>query len=497
MAGLHAAESGFVLLHRGLELIMAAMVDHTTLHRTAKYFMDSGRAESHDAAVSLLRSFGLTILVGEEIVRSRHHQVALFTLINAARRTFLGGIDVVCPMDGPSLTGLSQASVIKTIKALGATVVETQRHEWPAALIGDATPSLANAPCWQLTWEGWRGGVTPQRERRRLDESRAIALAPAFAAATCAAEAFAFHAADHPYAGRRAAGLSLWEPEIDWIGVVPGEPEISYLPSKLWIIGLGNLGQALSWLLASLPYRTPGDVEVVLQDFDRMAVSNVSTSILTTEEDIGKKKTRVVSAWLEARGFNTALEERRFCSLSRRTPDEPGIAFCGVDNAATRLWLEKAGFDLVIEAGLGAGPNAFRSISIHTFPSTRSPEQIWSRFQSETTESLEEKPAYRNLSQKGMDDCGLAQLASRTVGVPFVSVMATALMLAETIRRLNGGRGFELAAGSAASLADFEVVHSVTGPYPGGFVNVDKESREEVLTNDIVTPMASESFEVM
>ena len=30
----------------------------------------------------------------------------------------------------------------------------------------------------------------------------------------------------------------------------------SYLPSRLWLIGLGNLGQAFSWLLACLPYET-------------------------------------------------------------------------------------------------------------------------------------------------------------------------------------------------------------------------------------------------
>ena len=36
--------------------------------------------------------------------------------------------------------------------------------------------------------------------------------------------------------------------------------------------------------------------------------------------------------------------------------------------------LEKAGFGLIVEAGLGAGPQGFRNISMHTFPASRTAE---------------------------------------------------------------------------------------------------------------------------
>jgi hypothetical protein len=49
---------------------MGRIVDHTTLHRAAKYFMDSGKAATHDAAMDLLERFGLTIHAGAEIGRS-------------------------------------------------------------------------------------------------------------------------------------------------------------------------------------------------------------------------------------------------------------------------------------------------------------------------------------------------------------------------------------------------------------------------------------------
>ena len=36
---------------------MTALIDHTRLHRTAKYFMDNGRAATHDDAMGILRGF--------------------------------------------------------------------------------------------------------------------------------------------------------------------------------------------------------------------------------------------------------------------------------------------------------------------------------------------------------------------------------------------------------------------------------------------------------
>ena len=47
--------------------------------------------------------------------------------------------------------------------------------------------------------------------------------------------------------------------------------------------------------------------------------------------------------------------------------------------------------------------------------------------------------AYKDLAGRGLDDCGLLEIASRTVGVPFVGVIAATLALMEIVRRLNQG----------------------------------------------------------
>ena len=268
-------------------------IDHSTLHRGAKYFMDSGRAISHEEAMNLLRDFGLTIHVGVELTQSVAHQIALLTLINITHRTFLGGIAVVGLSDCSNLTRLSLSQTLKeACSEFGGVIANVCPAHWPSALIGTVEHDVVSgSAAWHVTWEGWRGGAMPLVLGGRLVEDDSMLIAPALAASLCAAEAFSFHAKDNPLAGRRAAGLSLWNPSAEWLVSDGSEPEISYLPSNLWIIGLGNLGQAFAWLLACLPYEQQDAPQIVLQDFDCLAPSNVSTSLLSFTRDTGKIKT--------------------------------------------------------------------------------------------------------------------------------------------------------------------------------------------------------------
>jgi hypothetical protein len=454
---------------------MEATIDAGALHRTAKYFMDNGSAQTHGEALEILQRFGLTIHVGPEIASSIHHQDALLTLVNVARRTLLGGVEVVGLPDAPSLSLLAaRDSLNDAIRDLGGRTVTEAKPEWPSAIIGDVKDVECKFPSWRLTWSGWRGGVIPARDGMRLAEGEAIALAPVLAAAACAAEAFAYHVGDQPMAGRRSCGLSLWRPGENWLAEDVSEPLLAFLPSRLWIVGLGNLGQAFAWALAALPYGDRRQVQLVLQDFDRMTESNESTSLLSFAADVNRRKARVVAEWLDGRGFETYVNERRFGTWTRRGQDEPGVALCGVDNALARAALEKPGFGLVVEAGLGAGPEAFRSVLVHTFPSSLSAEDIWSRQVGTTNGNVESMPAYEALKRGGMDTCGLAQLASRTVGVPFVGLIAACLVISELLRRLNGGSPFELISCSAAALGDIESIATTCGPYAYGHLSVAK-----------------------
>ena len=98
---------------------------------------------------------------------------------------------------------------------------------------------------------------------------------------------------------RRPVGLSLWNPssKADWSTAADGEPELRYLPARLWLIGLGHLGQAYLWGLGLLRYPRPTGLSLVLQDVDIITPSTESTSILTDAALVGQKKTRATATW--------------------------------------------------------------------------------------------------------------------------------------------------------------------------------------------------------
>jgi hypothetical protein len=196
---------------------------------------------------------------------------------------------------------------------------------------------------------------------------------------------------------------------------------------------------------------------------------------------VGRKKTRAVAAWLDARGFTTIIEERRFNQATRWSPDDPGAVLCGVDSGTVRSGLDDASFPLIVEAGLGAGPNSFRSIAIHTLPASRPSSQIWCTTEGDSFDPSV-MPAYDALKSEGMDDCGLVQLASRTVGVPFVGAIAATLAVAELLRRLHGGPGLEVASLSTLSLEEIERVAMETPIYSHGHVEAGDATlkREDV-----------------
>lgn len=448
-------------------------IDHNTLHRTAKYFMDSGRADTADAAMKLLRSFAITVEIDATRAASSLGQIALLTFVNLARRTFIGGVEVAGRLDVPTIGSLMPGvSLAAAVEALGGHITDVPNANTPKVLIGTAITEHGKAPVWRLHWNGWSGGVVPGNWRGYAASSTAMALTPVLAAAIAVSEAFSYFAGDHPLAGRRAAGLSLWEVGGNWLDV-RNEPTLTLLPARLWLLGLGNLGQAYAWALTCLPYAASCMPELLLQDFDTIGISNDSTSVLSSLDLVGQKKTRAIAAWLEARGFPTTIEERRFNNATRWSTDDPAVVLCGVDNSLVRSELDGAGFPLVVEAGLGAGPNSFRSIAIHTLPASRPSAQIWRHTDGDQGFDPSHLPAYYALKASGMDACGLAQLASRTVGVPFVGKIASTLVLAELLRRLHGGRGIEVASLSTLSPDQVECVAVDVPPYQFGHVDVD------------------------
>ncbi len=424
---------------------MTAFTAADKLHRLVKHALDSGAAASVAEAEALFAGYRLALRVGETAARDRHHQAALLTAVALARRVFLGGVRVAPLPDTPLVVPVPfGATLAEAVAGLGGSIVEPAAGT-PVIEIGGA-PYARQAPFHvRAVFAGWRGGIVPAPADVAPVPAPVMSLAPMLAAALAVNEAFLYVSGHAGVAGRRVVGLSLWDPAptYDWLAGTVTEPALSLLPARLWLIGLGHLGQAYLWALGLLPFARPQDLSLVLQDIDIITPSTESTSILSDATLINAKKTRAMAAWAERRGFTTTIQERLFDASFRRQDDEPAVALCGLDNGVGRHALDQVGFDFVVEAGLGRGHRDFRALRLHTLPATRSASQIWRGTQAD--DQVEDRPAYQDMITSGaLDRCGVTLLVGKAVGAPFVGAAAATLALSEVLRLLHGGAVHEL-----------------------------------------------------
>lgn len=410
------------------------------LHRLVKEALDSGTAASLAEAEAMFRSFRLGVTIAESEVNDPSHQAALLTTVALARRVFLGGVWVSGPMTAPLRVPLPLGATIgEVVVNLGGSIGAHASGD-PVVTIGG--PPQTRSPGFRVrtSYAGWRGGIVPAHVDLAPVPAPVMPLAPMLSAALAVNEAFFYARGGSTAFGHRPVGLSLWHPSqnVDWLNPAPDEPDLCYLPARLWLIGLGHLGQAYLWGLGLLPYPQPTGAALVLQDIDIITPSTESTSILTDATQVGKKKTRTTAAWAEQRGFNVSIHERLFGADFARQPDEPSVALCGLDNALGRRALDQVGFDFVVEAGLGRGHSDFRTIRLHTLPAARSAATIW--IAADRSEDLGDRPGYQKMLTDGdLDRCGITLLAGKGVGAPFVGAVAASLTLSEVLRLLHGG----------------------------------------------------------
>lgn len=417
------------------------------LSRISKLFLDRDQT---DAEAALLRRQAHTVILkcGDDVAASYTLQLAALTAARIASRCFPGAVEVEISDRLAAAPLLLWPTMPQTIgaalqeagarRALGAT--------GSALLFGDTAPGATGT---RVTFDGWVARVGPASMLARASEREFFSAAGVLAAALAMSEVFLAFAGMSVAATRRVVGLSLWRPDLahddaDALGV----PVIA-LPREMWILGLGHLGNAYLWTLASLPYQSAADVKFYLNDFDKVSEENFETSVLFAASDSGALKTRVTAAWLEARRFRTRLVERRFDRTFRRfigdaDSAEPGLAFCGFDSNAARRGLGSAEFLRVVESGLGGRPHNFDTIALHTLPNARAIEELWP----DLTQDEQEEQA-RRLEQQakenagygklGKDECGRIELAGKAIAVPFVGAAAASLVVAESVRLLHDG----------------------------------------------------------
>jgi hypothetical protein len=411
-----------------------------TLHRLVKQTLDSGAASSLADAEAMFQGYSLSFAIGSAEAHDPLHQAALLTGVALARRVFLGGVSVAGAVDAPLAVPMPLGDTLgDAVSVLGGSLTSSVPNG-PLVIIGGGPESRADRFQIRTIYAGWRGGIVPAYADAHPAGGGAMPLAAMLSAALAVNEAFFHVSRQTRAAGLRSVGLSLWNPAptCDWLSAGADEPSLRYLPSQLWLIGLGHLGQAYLWGLGLLPFPDPTGLSLVLQDVDRLTPSSESTSILTDRSLSGQKKTRAMGAWAERRGFKTSIHERLFDASFRRQDGEPPVALCGVDNALARRALDQVGFQFIVEAGLGRDHRDFRSMRLHTLPGSRAAADMWKA--EDNRDDLTSRPAYLKMLRDGdLDQCGITLLAGKAVGAPFVGAVAACLALSEVLRLLHGG----------------------------------------------------------
>jgi hypothetical protein len=439
------------------------------LNRIAKAAFDADEVDSIEEALELFRSYRFGVVVGPELARDPLLQAALLTIANSGPRACLGGVTVTGATDIVLDVAWARGqTVADAVTALGCTVTADLERQ-PVVIVGHGDAD--GEPVVHLRASGWVGGVTPD-PTVLLPEATPFRPAGSLAGALAVSELFQ-HLRGNPLAGRRTVGLSLWRPELDWRAAEAQGPALTYLPADFWLLGLGHLGQANAWTVGLLPYPDPGEAMLMLQDRDAIVAANEATSMLLDADALGQLKTRLAARRLEALGFKTRLCERLFDAQQRLQAGEPTTALAGFDNAPARRPLSDAGFDLIVDAGLGGGPQSYLDIVLHSFPAVRRSSEIeLGKARPASAESLIDRSAgYQRLVDESGDRCGVLEIAGVSVATAFVGCAVASLSVAEVCRALAGGPRYEVVDLSLRNPARVRVVELVDpAPFAGRYV---------------------------
>lgn len=401
--------------------------------RVTKALTDGGRAGSFEEAEARLNSVRVDIVLDPDQADTTAGQAAALTAIATARKCF-GRVTLVLGKDARLVAALPMGDTVKVAaQRLGArTDTQASKLATHTICIGDV-PEAGNwsVRCW---WDRWLTG-TRAFDDDKPGDSR-LALSGVFAGAIAVRQVFACVLAGRDIRPRDTT-VSLWTPwqpaNIEEIG-----PERFDIPDKLWLLGLGHLGQAFVWTLCFLGGE--GDRFAVLQDDQAISEENEATSLLVLpgDEEIGEKKVRVADMWLANAGWKTSLLERRHAGDIALVDGDPTILLSGLDRLKPRLVLAKHGFPYMVDAGIGHGPGDFEGIQVRTIVNGQPPNGLWSASAlaedaKEGMKGLLDRPAYLEL-ERHVGECGKVSFAQASVAVPFVGAATGAIVIGQAIR---------------------------------------------------------------
>jgi hypothetical protein len=385
-----------------------------TLNRTLKLAMDEGRVGSHDEATALFETFRLRVHVAAGFSVVPAAEAAVLTLLNASPRTFLGGVELVGPLDELfTMAWFNGKRLGEVAEGFGvATAVDDSSHP-PTIYVGH---DVAQGGSFSLGISTQPDGFILSPDATVSGSQDSPVEAGVAAAGAALNEAFQFVYRKAPLAGQR---------EVRW--KFPSGTNAAPVGS-LWLIGLGHLGQAFLWT-AALAGRGRLPNAVRLTDYDVVSWSSLSTGLMVTPEDVGRKKVDVVANQMEALGIQVQRHYERLDLDVGLASSVHELAVVAVDNIALRRSLDRLRAKRVLEAGIGDGADGFTRIQVHAFPGSRKARDIWIGDDARAARAVDlSLPAYRALLATSGDECGTTLVAGRSIATPFAGAFAGAVL---------------------------------------------------------------------
>jgi tRNA A37 threonylcarbamoyladenosine dehydratase len=311
--------------------------------------------------------------------------------------------------------------------------------------------------CIEIVSSGWRGGVNFfGNDRIILPDDNTFPLGSILASSIALYYAFC-KAYNFSKRTDENIGLSLWNlsQESNWYDDKSDGPAVLNMPRTVWNLGLGHLGQAYIWTLASFNIESKNKIQFLLQDSDIVEEENLGSQILCTKNDISKYKTRPCMQFIEEMGFRTQIIEKRF-ELNDDKQEWMGnypLLLNGVDNVETRKSISNKNIKLYLDGATNGSTELFDSFTMNNvFFRNEILDKIWSL--TDDGKFILHKNLYERYEKEAQ--CGF--LSNIGISTPFVGLFSAAIIISELLRSLNQGKRYSIISVQMGDLYGIEAI---------------------------------------
>lgn len=403
-----------------------------------------------EEANQLLYDSKLVLEADEKLAYSYSLQVAYVTCFNIGNRIFKGGVKCILPENIPNLLQLKGKSFKDALSILFEINSNIDVSESTPKLLFGKTPQSNNEV--EIICSGWQGGLNfYHSEQFTLDNApTSIPLGALLASSYGLFWAFDFTFEITNNLQNESFGYSLWDNSLDynWNESIGEGPNKVKFPPKIWLVGLGHLGQAYLWTLLHLK----NEFEVLLQDFDKLGLENLGSQILSFENQIGKYKTRICADFLDNADVSNKILEKKFISSDQKDDSlmDYQVLLTGLDSASTRSIIEPSRFKICLDGATNGKLENFDSFTFRNLNLLRkSPHEIWNSVE-EKTEILHEN-LFNLVSEKG--GCGV--LTNFGISTPFVGLFGASVLISELVKACNNGNSNSIFSGKMRLTTSF------------------------------------------